>query len=151
MHGSPRQHIWTFAAGAAENDTRHLHVYCPCDTSVTISIPPFVGSDYFCESGYVWPGSYIPSLLYMLHSDDPLWDGNGCTSTSTCCSFNNPPCFTKTLATPTTDDLELRLCCYHHSEYEDVAMELIELLFMLSDGMGVVYIQYIRVTKSDNS
>ena len=133
MHGSPRQHIWTFAAGAVENasgdSTVNQHLLCPCDTSVNITIPPFVGNDYFCESGYVWPGRdrYIPNSIYVLHSDDPLWDGQGCISNSTCCSLNNPPCFTKTLATPTTDDLELRLCFYHHSSYEDVAVELIEL------------------------
>ena len=88
---------------------------------------PFIGNDYFCESGYVWPGNYITDLVRVLHSDDPLWDGDGCISTSACCSFNNPPCFTKTLATPTTDDLELRLCCYHYSQFEDVAVDLIEI------------------------
>ena len=92
-----------------------------------ITIPLFVGNDYFCESGYVWPGNYIPGLLYVFHSDDPLWDGDGCISTSTCCLLNNPPYFTKTLPAPTIDDLELRLCGYFPSSYEDVAAELIEL------------------------
>ena len=51
LHGSPRQHIWIFAAGG-----RGLN-YCPCDTSpYTLHIPSFVGKDYFCESGYVYPG-----------------------------------------------------------------------------------------------
>ena len=129
MYGSPRQHIWTFAAGLAEGSTSPIGQYalCPCDTSVGIPIPPFVGNDYFCESGYVWPGSYNDSLVRVFHPDDPLWDGDGCISTSTCCSLNNPPYFTKTLATLTTDDLELRLCCYDPSAYEDVAVELIEL------------------------
>ena len=131
MHDSPREHIWTFAAGGVENGNGDSNVnqytLCPCDTSVNIPIPPFVGNDYFCESGYVWPGSYIPSLALLFHSDDPLWDGDGCTSNSTCCSLNNPPTFTKTLATLTTDDLELRLCFHHHSEYMDIAVELIEL------------------------
>ena len=127
MHGSPRQHIWTFAAGAAENGDSNINQYalCPCDTSVDISIPSFVDNDYFCESGYVWPGYF--DLLFVFHPDDPLWDGDGCTSNSTCCSLNNPPYFTKTLATPTTDDLELRLCCIDPSRYVDVAVELIEI------------------------
>ena len=130
MHGSPREHIWTFAAGGAEGDERSHYSHCPCDTSGNIAVPPFVGGDYFCESGYVWPGGSFTSNMvytYVFHSDDPLWDGDGCISTSTCCSLNNPPYFTKTLATPTTDDLELRLCCYQSSQYEDVAVELIEL------------------------
>ena len=46
------------------------------------------------------------------HPDDPLWDGQACTSTSTCCSFNNPPYFTKQLSSPTTDDIEARICQY---------------------------------------
>ena len=40
MHGYPRQHIWTFAAGGAEGDPRS---HCPCDTSGNIAIPSFVG------------------------------------------------------------------------------------------------------------
>ena len=117
-HGSPRQHIWTFAAGITEA----YHSYedaCPCDDTVTISIPPFVGEDYFCESGDHsgnWGG---------FHPYDPLWYGQNCTSTSTCCSFNNPPYVTKRLSNPTTDDLEVRLCQYDSDE--DAPIEFIEL------------------------
>ena len=32
MYGSPRQHIWTFAAGREENSTRSTDNVCPCDT-----------------------------------------------------------------------------------------------------------------------
>ena len=102
-HGSPRQHIWTFAAGASEalnNDEA-----CPCGTNFNIAIPPFVGRDYFCESGV---NSGSPSSIIYL--DDPLWDGQNCTATSTCCSFNNPPYFTKQLPSPTSDDIEARMC-----------------------------------------
>ena len=116
-HGSPRQHIWTFAAGHSEvEDTNFV---CPCDTTVDISIPPFVGGDYFCESGRNSAG---PNMFFP---DDPLWDGDGCTATSTCCSFNNPPYFTKQLPSPTTDVIEARLC----NDYtpEDTPIELIEL------------------------
>ena len=56
--------------------------------------------------------------------DDPLWDGDGCTAGSRCCSFNNPPYFTKQLPSPTTDDIEARLCQYD-TEYTPI--ELIEL------------------------
>ena len=54
MYGSPRQHIWTFACGVWENLTDLSS--CPCDLSSSTSVPPFVGEDYFCESGYVHPG-----------------------------------------------------------------------------------------------
>ena len=118
-HGSPRQHIWTFAAGATEavptrNDA------CPCDATINIAIPPFVGECYFCESGVNFgsPGS-------QFYPDDPLWDGENCTSTSTCCEMNNPPYFTKQLTSPTTDDIEARLCRYDSGE--DSPVEFIEL------------------------
>ena len=125
MHSNPQQHIWSFVSAGAENDYRN---HCPCDTQFSnIAIPSFVGDDYFCESGYIHPGSFIPSDIASFHSDHPLWDGDGCHSSSTCCTFNNPPYFTKYLDNPTTDDIELRLCCYHPSYYEDTAVELVEI------------------------
>ena len=119
-HGSPRQHIWTFAAGSTENDYTDYDA-CPCDATINITIPPFVGGDYFCESG-VNSGNYEG-----FHPDDPLWDGQNCTASSTCCSFNNPPYFTKQLSSPTTDDLEARICSSWDGTAEDTPLELIEL------------------------
>ena len=125
MYGSPRQHIWTFTNGAWENDTTHRDYNCPCDTTGVISIPPFVGEDYFCESGYVYPGYQNITDWTRLHSNDILWDGRDCHSTSTCCSLHNPPYFTKTLSQTTTDDLELRVCLFS-SGYDNIAVELVE-------------------------
>ena len=124
MYGSPRQHIWTFAAGIWENNTRSTDYYvCPCDTTVDIPIPPFVGEDYFCESGYVYPGYRNSTLEYTFHSNDTLWDGEDCHSSSSCCSLHNPPYFTKSLGQSTTDDLELRMCSVHGGS---IAIELLE-------------------------
>ena len=128
MYGSPQQHIWTFANGAWENTT--LSTNCPCDPSGSTSVPPFVGEDYFCEPGYVYPGRRNSMAEYTFHSNDTLWDGRDCHSTSTCCSLHNPPYFTKTLNQTTTDDLELRMCLYnplYESTYDNIAMELVEL------------------------
>ena len=127
MYGSPRQHIWTFVNGAWENDTIHRTWNCPCDTNGVIPIPPFVGEDYFCESGYVYPGYENRGEWFGLHSNDTLWDGRDCHSTSTCCSLHNPPYFTKTLSQTTTDDLELRMCLYQSASRDDIAVELVEL------------------------
>ena len=102
-HGSPRQHIWTFAAGSSEQDYTDDDA-CPCEATININIPPFVGGDYFCESE---ANLGSPSGF---HPDDPLWDGQNCTATSTCCSFNSPLYFTKQLPSPTTDDIEARMC-----------------------------------------
>ena len=118
-HGSPRQHIWTFASGYNEFHPTYTGV-CPCDTTINITIPPFVGGDYLCESGWN-AGPYG----YLFYPDDPLWDGDGCTANSTCCSFNNPPYFTKAFPSPTTNDIEARIC--HNSHYGDTPIEFIEL------------------------
>ena len=126
-HGSAgnRQHIWTFTAGISEVTTTHRLHACPCDTGPTSRVPAFVGNDYFCESGLhsEWSGTYFG----VLFPDDVLWDGQDCTANSTCCQFNNPPWFTKNLPNATTDDIELRICYYNFSSYEDIPLELIEL------------------------
>ena len=119
-HGTPRRHIWTFAAGLSEAlPTRRDGDQCPCDASITIRVPPFVGNDYFCESG-VNAGE-----RGGFHPDDPLWDGQNCISSSTCCSFNTPPYFVKQLPTSTTDSIEARLCRLDSGD--DSPVELIEL------------------------
>ena len=122
-HGqSPRRHIWTFAAALDEvHSTRHV---CPCtrpDLTYTGVVPPFIGQDYFCETGS------RNGWEHILYSDDPLWDGQGCGGTSTCCSFNNPPWFCKQLPQPTTDDIELRLCADQEIANEDTPLEMVEI------------------------
>ena len=66
-------------------------------------------------------------IQYIFYPVDPLWDGAGCGSTSTCCSFNNPPWFCKQLPQPTTDDIELRLCALTSYTLDDIATEIVEL------------------------
>ena len=125
-HGAPgaRQHIWTFAAGLTQIDqSSHITFLCPCSTTGTVSVPPFVGNDYFCESGLntAYTGQNI------LYQDDPLWDGQNCRAGSTCCQFNTPPWFTTDLPSSTSDDIDLRLCYSNINIYEDIPLELIEL------------------------
>jgi hypothetical protein len=119
-----RQHIWTLASGISEVTTMLSNHACPCDTGPPSKVPAFVGNDFFCESGLhsEWDNSFG-----VLYPDDVLWDGQNCTSNSTCCQFNNPPSFTKTLPTVTTDDVELRICSPTFSHNADVPLELIEL------------------------
>ena len=119
-----REHIWTFAAGLAESGYTLLNFRCPCDTSRNDFVPSFVGNDYFCESGVNSDWIYD---RYIFFPDDPLWDGQNCRANSTCCEFNNPPWFTKTLNASTTDDIELRICTTYLTSLEDIPLELIEL------------------------
>ena len=121
-YGGQRQHIWTFAAGYREIADPTDVVVCPCDTNFDIRIPPFVGADYFCESGSLSRGSYR-----TFRSNDPLWDGEGCSSSSSCCSFNNPPYFTKQLPSPTSDPIEARLCGYQGNSDENTPVEFMEI------------------------
>ena len=122
-HGTHQNHIWTFVAGLSEGNPTYPHV-CPCDSTSTIRIPPFVGNDYFCESGINKP--WDRHTHYILHNDT-LWDGEDCLPSSTCCSQHNPPYFTKQLPTPTTDDIEARISLYYPLRYENLAVELVEL------------------------
>ena len=130
-HGAvgERQHIWTFAAGISELlDGLNPRAYCPCDSTdhdQPSTSPPFVGEDYFCESAN--NVEFNPFSIFF--GDDPLWDGEGCVNTvsNSCCQFNSPPWFTKTLPLPTTDDIELRLCHLISVSGTDVPIELVEL------------------------
>ena len=108
-------HIWTLAAGFREN--YGLVSSCPCDGGR--SAPPFVGDNYYCESGY--NGTVNP--LGLLTSD-PLWDGAGCESEGCCCS--TAPWFTVDLVNPTSDDVEVRICA-DSGDTEDTPIHLLEL------------------------
>ena len=59
--------------------------------------------------------------------DDPLWEGEGCGGSSTCCRFNSPPWFCQRLKNHTSDDLELRLCSLFDSYDEDKLVSLVEI------------------------
>ena len=123
-HGTPRHHIWTFAAGNSEGSTGNI-LSCPCDTSINISVPLFVEENYFCESGI--NRRWVTSTDYTLHSNDTLWDGKDCLPSSTCCCQRNPPYFVKQLSNSTTDDIEARICLGDGFSNENIAVELVEL------------------------
>ena len=107
-YGSPRQHIWTFAAG-------HGPVFngyrCPCDNQdrSQAPLPPsFVGNNYYCDGDY----------------NGALWDGTGCTTE--CCRFNSPPWFSVSLSSPTSDSIEIRTCHNQHANDERVHVSFFE-------------------------
>ncbi len=125
-HGSPRDHIWSFATAIDEVVSYSPAYSCPCINNNLVvreraNIPSFVGDDYFCDTG-----SQNAAAQNVFYSTDPLWDGAGCGSLSTCCSFNNPPWFFKQLPQPTTDDIEMRVCRDFYSYDEDIAIEIVD-------------------------
>lgn len=119
---SPRKHIWSFAVGLDETlvDTNR----CPCANSgysYNGVVPPFIGNDYFCATASrlaVGAGFY---------PNDPVWDGIGCGPQSTCCSFNNPPWFCRTLPQATRENVELRMCGDEDNNNENIPISFVEL------------------------
>ena len=119
-HGSHRQHIWSFMASIGESS--HDCFACPCFNASSGVYAPFIGNDYFCDTGSATAGHYN-----VLYDDDPLWDGQGCGPSNGCCIFNNPPWFCKQLPHTTSDDLELRICGNQDISFEDIPIENIDL------------------------
>ena len=120
-HGrNPRHHIWTFAAGKAhpQEELERTYYVCPCDSIGTPLNEGFIGQNYFCENGGA-------DLTNQLNSDNALWDGQGCSSDSTCC--NEPPYFMATLDNPTCDDIDVRICASDSRELEGTPIQVIEL------------------------
>ena len=131
-HGAAgsRQHIWSFVGAVYESNDMDLCLACVCSCSNTgfswpYQVLPFIGSNYFCDSGNSGPG--VSSVVY---ADDPLWDGDGCSSVSSCCKLNNPPWFCTTLPQPTTDDIEARICADEALTNEDTLVSYINIYVM---------------------
>ena len=122
-----RTHIWSFTSGLSEvYGGRWQTEFCQCAVASAPQSPPFVGNDYFCESGLHTPHHAAPAY-WVIFPDDPLWDGQNCVSSSSCCQFNNPPYFTKTLPAPTGDDIELRICAEEYYVHSDSPIDQVEL------------------------
>ena len=127
-HGSPRNHIWTFAAGVTEGQHFIPQADYPCarsNPSHRRLAPNYVGDNYFCESGNPSDstGGWLNGHLY---SDDPLWDGKQCEGE--CCSNGkSPPWFSVELANRTTDDIEVHICGDQVLFDEDNPISLLEL------------------------
>ena len=122
---APRKHIWTYANGLNFNHTIGPTYECPCNVAIATSTPPFVGSDYYCETAVhnntcCHRGTFFPN--------DPLWDGQQCPSEEApCCTLPNMPWFNKTLSETTTEDIELRVCGDSPVADEDTPLEAIEI------------------------
>ena len=120
-HGSPRQHVWTYAAGLTETASINGMSNCPCSTSPGSRAPSFVGINYYCESGN--PTDTFTSQLY---TNDKLWDGKQCEG-SCCTGADTPPWFKVHLSSMTSDDIEIRILGNEGTSTEDTPVELIEM------------------------
>ena len=118
-HGTSQSHIWSFLASqfASYGD-------CPCSSSPLLSIPSYVGSDYYCESGET--SSKVD--LDRLRTSDRLWDGKNCQSgEEACCKRSLIPWFHKKLGYTTNDYIEMRFCFSEGTNDEDTPVEEYEI------------------------
>ena len=88
---------------------------CPCkNNSIAITLPYYVGSDYYCESGV---NIYCPWNTVI--AADPLWDGQQCGGGGELKSL---------LHTSPHEDIELRLWSTWSNHNIDTPLDFIELL-----------------------
>ena len=121
-HGRVRQHIWSFVNAKGEGYTTEV---CPCISGSQDNPPSFIDNDFFCDTAV--SRSIETPVDGQFYPDNPLWDGQGCGSASTCCEFNSPPWFCKQLTQSTTDDIELRICENSGPDDDDSPFEIVEL------------------------
>ena len=124
-YGNPRKHIWTYAAGTTEGRYAYgAGPDCPCARSGATPAPSYVGDNYYCESGDNSTAAKL--ILNHLYSGDPLWDGQQCEGQ--CCSGGkSPPWFKVDLTSPTSDDIEVRICADESTSNEDTPIWLLEI------------------------
>ena len=120
--GKPRKHVWTYAAGASDDQKYDGGYNCPCAKHPGAAPPSFVGEHYYCESGNT---GIVEFTQY--YTGDPLWDGTGCSVNNNCCTDVNQPWFFRQLVINRKDDIEARLCTDQSFADEAVLVELIQL------------------------
>jgi len=121
--GNPRKHVWTYAVGLSDDHPFDTQFNCPCAVNPGQTPPSFVGDHYYCESGTT--GGLPHSEFH--YTNDPLWDGSGCTENNNCCSNIGLPWFFRQIATNVQDDIEVRLCTNQRFGDEAVLVEQIQL------------------------
>ena len=99
---------------------------CVCDSSNgTILPPPFVGNDYFCESGLASPFDFNDHVMYCFQTTPSGMDKTANLVAHVASSTTRHG--SQDLPNPTTDDIELRLCFTFSENIGDTPLELIEL------------------------
>ena len=126
-HGIPRKHIFTFASALNDKTTGFTFTQCPCMRTFgqrAPRVPNFVGDNLICNTANLdqnIPKGNTPFLDY------DLWSGKGCSSRNQCCSVSGLPWFSRSLDSPTCDDVEMRVCNDEGTRNENVWLEQVEL------------------------
>nr|WNS50085.1 uncharacterized protein 20 [Halisarca dujardinii] len=122
--GNLGRHIWTFAVGRTELVTgTSADAMCPCALNPPqTSPPPFIGDNYYCESGL------RNRIVFRTAWEDVLWDGQGCfTAGNTCCARSG--WFHRQLS-PSSDGIQVRWCGYAGAATTDIPTDLVEIWVM---------------------
>lgn len=111
-------HIWSYTA--AFNDYSN---FCPCAANSNRPVPTFVGNNnYYCEAGGTsWGWSAT------MKTDDPLWDGMTCRGTEGPCCTTGAPRFCRSLNSPVSDNIYIRLMTDGGQNDEDIPIRYYEL------------------------
>jgi len=118
--GTPRKHVWTYAVGLNSNGAID---HCPCAEYPGQSPPPFVGTNYYCDSGN--SAAYINDATY--YTSNPLWDGYRCPPNNNCCTNINQPWFFRQMTMDRKDDIEVRLCTNEAFSDEAIVVEQLQI------------------------
>ena len=74
-HGKAQKHIWAYVVGYQQTGTTAVPTskyICPCSGAQCNSFTPFIGNDYYCDSGV--DSDLVKGVFYTT----PLWNGEGC-------------------------------------------------------------------------
>ena len=116
-YGSPRKHIWTYGIGVSDSENGGN---CPCAKNPGALPASFVHDNYYCESGTLVRAEGI-------FTDDPVWDGEGCSNDNSCCSDLNMPWFYRQFPLTASEDIETRICRDEAASNEDVLVKELQL------------------------
>ena len=126
-HGNPRTHIFTFASALNDNDTGFTFAQCPCMRTFgerAPRVPDFVGNNFVCNTANQNKNIPKGNTLFLDHD---LWSVNGCSPRNQCCSVSGLPWFSRSLDSPTCDDVEMRVCNDEGTKNENVWLDQVEL------------------------
>ena len=112
--GSPRKHVWTYAAGLSDGNSINVCIINGCCAQI----------------GMLW---FYRKLLVgfreldCYYINNPLWDGAGCGTDNGCCAQIGMLWFYRKLLVSIAEDFEVRICKENIHQDEDIAVEQIEL------------------------
>ena len=111
--------LWAYAAGEAD---KKGSTGCPCSTVPGDEAP--YGIYHYCDTGN--SGNTSHSIWYY---NKPLWTGNGCPTTSTCCDPPDLPYFCRSglRNTASADKFTVAVHLSHGTNLEDIGISNLEI------------------------